>query len=388
MRILILNADYDRFLHDLYARTPGLRDASYAAQMQARNDSLFGVADFYSRNFRLHGHDAREIHTNNDIMQAAWAHENDITAPADADRKPGLRQFAKSLLRPILGPLKRRLFPTGLKPHQAAILLAQIEAFNPDVILNQEMGFIRSNFLNSLKRPGRVILGQIAAALPHGDDFSAYDLVITSLPNFVDWFRTRGIKAQLNRLGFDASVLDRMGPPPPRNIDISFVGSLSPEHEDRIHLLEQLALAVPLKVWGNNIERLPKSSPLHPIYQGEAWGREMYDVLRRSRITLNRHIGLAGDHANNMRLYEATGMGAMLLTDMKCDLADIFRLGSEVVAYGSLDECVTRIRQYLADDVARVSVAEQGQRRTLRDHSNADRTKGILELIGISGRTS
>ncbi len=51
MRILVLNADYPRFLDWFYARQPELKTASYAAQMTARNASLFGVADFYSRNF-------------------------------------------------------------------------------------------------------------------------------------------------------------------------------------------------------------------------------------------------------------------------------------------------------------------------------------------------
>ena len=51
MRILVLNADYPRFLAWLYRRNAGLENASYAAQMEARNASLFGLANFYSRNF-------------------------------------------------------------------------------------------------------------------------------------------------------------------------------------------------------------------------------------------------------------------------------------------------------------------------------------------------
>ncbi len=46
MRILVLNADYPRFLDWFYGRQPALKTAGYAAQMTARNDSLFGVADF------------------------------------------------------------------------------------------------------------------------------------------------------------------------------------------------------------------------------------------------------------------------------------------------------------------------------------------------------
>src|SRR5712675_3000740 len=76
MRILVFNADYPRFLAWLYGRQPGLEGASYAAQMAARNASLFGVADFYSRNFAALGHAAAEIHLNNPWLQSAWAREH------------------------------------------------------------------------------------------------------------------------------------------------------------------------------------------------------------------------------------------------------------------------------------------------------------------------
>src|SRR3954469_93635 len=76
MRILILNADYPRFLTWLYRSQPGLENAPYAAQMAARNASLFGVADFYSRNFAALGHTAGEIHVNNAWLQSAWAREH------------------------------------------------------------------------------------------------------------------------------------------------------------------------------------------------------------------------------------------------------------------------------------------------------------------------
>ena len=248
------------------------------------------------------------------------------------------------------------------------------------------MDFIRSDFLDSVRRPSRVIVGQIAAALPRADDFRAYDLVISSLPNFVRWFRARGVNAELNRLAFDPIVLEKLGPQPTRDIAVSFVGSLSREHADRITLLERVAAAVPLKIWGNGIERLPKTSPLHAIYQGQAWGRGMFDILRRSRITLNHHIDLAGNYANNMRLYEATGSGAMLLTDAKENLAEIFAPGREVATYRTPEECVAQMRHYLAHDDERAAIAEAGQRRTLTDHTYALRTGEILELaIGLAG---
>src|ERR1700704_457121 len=80
MRILVLNADYPRFLAWFYQRQPRLENAAYATQMTARNASLFGVADFYSKNFVASGHPAAEIHVNNPWLQAAWAREHGMAA--------------------------------------------------------------------------------------------------------------------------------------------------------------------------------------------------------------------------------------------------------------------------------------------------------------------
>ena len=143
MRILVLNADYPRFLAWLYRREDGLENASYAAQLAARNNSLFGVADFYSRNFAAEGHVAADLHVNNPWLQSAWAREHGIAVePVDppghaaAKALPGWLQRVVTPFKPLLRPLARRV---GLSPKLDAqaekILLAQVEEFRPDLII-------------------------------------------------------------------------------------------------------------------------------------------------------------------------------------------------------------------------------------------------------------
>jgi len=389
MRILILNTDYPKYLRALYGAHPGLSEASYDAQMAVRNNSLFGVADYYSRNFRLLGHEAAEVHVNNRWIQHAWAREHglavtppDISDGSAAGHKPWKTQL-KDFLRPVLGPLARRLrSPPAMPGWEARILAAQIADFRPDLLLNQEMTYIDNATLRRIKPTGAKVIGQIAATLPSVADFDAYDMVISSLPNLVQWFCAHGVRAEVNRLAFEPTILDKLGPAPARDVEISFVGSLSPVHAGRIRLLEHVARHTPLSVWGNGIEDLPPSSPLHACYRGEAWGRDMYQILRRSRVTLNNHLDLAGEYANNMRLYEATGMGAMLLTDAKRNLSDIFEPGAEVAVYKDADECVARIRYYLANESARAAIALAGQRKAISIENYAHRTAEIAALAG------
>src|ERR1700733_7130627 len=141
MRILVLNADYPRFLNWCYRRQPDLKTAAYDTQMKARNASLFGVADFYSRNFKSLGHSAAEIHVNNPWLQSTWAREHGLgvalaePSPGGGGTIPGWMQRAVAPFKPMLRPLARKV---GLSPKldKAAetILLAQIEAFQPDLI--------------------------------------------------------------------------------------------------------------------------------------------------------------------------------------------------------------------------------------------------------------
>src|ERR1700723_2242095 len=76
MRVLILNTDYEAFLEDLYTHVQGLADRTYDEQMEARNRSLFGVADFYSQGLKANGLAAADLHLNNRAMQLRWAAEN------------------------------------------------------------------------------------------------------------------------------------------------------------------------------------------------------------------------------------------------------------------------------------------------------------------------
>ena len=68
MGILILNADYPRFLDWLYGRQPDLKTANYASQMAARNGSLFGVADLAAMAKDTHKFESRYL----DRLVAPW----------------------------------------------------------------------------------------------------------------------------------------------------------------------------------------------------------------------------------------------------------------------------------------------------------------------------
>jgi spore maturation protein CgeB len=386
VKILILNRDYPRFLADMYASTPTLSEATYAQQIAARYASLFGMADFYSHGFAAAGHSAREIHVNNPWLQSAWAREHGVQPPeapviAPARRPSSSLSLIKGIARRSLLPVARRFMPRQIREDEERVLSAQIEEMKPDVILNQELSYIRTRCLDRIVPRGTKIVGQSASALPIGENFERYDLLISSLPNFVEHFLSLGARAALSPLAFDARVLDSIRQPAVRDIDVSFVGSLSADHRARVVLIEALARELPLKVWGSGVDELPLSSPIRACFQGEAWGRQMYGVLSRSRVTINQHIDLADGYSNNMRLYEATGCGALMIVDHGRNLQSIFEPDKEVITYRSAEECVEAVRHALSAPAAAAEVAAAGQRRTLSEHSYVRRAAELSQIL-------
>jgi spore maturation protein CgeB len=386
MKFLILNTDYPEFLSWLYSKQPGLGQATYAEQLRARMKSLFGVADFYSGNLRRLGHEAWDIHANNEVMQRAWARENGIqvketdNAPRRNFQRLTLEQAPLRCMKRVVRPLLRFVRGQGRPVWFYDILAAQIEQLRPDVLLNQDMS-LSSKFLRAMKQHIRLLVGQHAATcLSESKDWSCYDLVISSFRPTVEFFRQKGIRSEVSRLAFEPNVLSCL-PAENRSHGCVFVGSFHSVHQSRTKLLETLCGRFPqMRIWGPGVSSLSPTSAIRSCYGGQAWGREMYEILYRSKIVVNHH-GDVAPYANNLRLFEATGTGALLLTDWKENLWEMFEPGKEVATYRGPEECIEAVSYYLEHEDARASIAHAGQQRTLRDHSYTQRMEELVELV-------
>jgi hypothetical protein len=261
---------------------------------------------------------------------------------------------------------------------QHAALAAQVRFYRPDALLLLDIGALGS-FLRDLRAGVRLLIGQQAAMpLAEPGAWSSCDLVLSSFQPTVDWLRQRGARAELLRLGFDETVLQRV-PPATRDLPLTFIGSFAAVHSTRLQLLQSLSREFPLDVW-TPMPPADLPEPLRGRCRGTVWGREMFAILSRSRITLNEH-GAIPAYANNARLYEATGMGALLITDWKPNLPELFEPGREVVAYRDARECAERLRYYLDHPAEAEAIARAGQARTLREHTYACRMRELLEIL-------
>ena len=369
MKIVIVDTYYPAFLARIYAQQNGSASNDYSIQLQALLNACFGTSDFYSRHLNSLGCEAHDLVVNCIPLQQAWANANNVPFSQLALKIPH-RLFRL----PLLGK-----FLAGL-PGLMDVAIAQIKAAKPDVLYCQDLSFFPSKVLHELKQHVRLVVGQIACPLPPESFLKSYDLILTSFPHFVDRLRGLGVKSEYFRIGFDERVLSLLGNVN-KDIDFSFVGGISRHHGGAIPLLEYLTESTAMRVFGYGADSLSLSSPIRQRHGGEVWGLDMYRALARSRITLNRHINVAENNANNMRLYEATGVGSMLLTDRKDNLDKLFDIDREVAAYSSKEEAAEMVRYYLDHPDEMAMVAKAGQARTLREHTYGQRMQELVPIL-------
>lgn len=353
-KILIIDTYYPDFLKTL----PFDSFSTYEVELRKVLGRSFGTADFYSRNLKLLGWYAVDVIANCKV-QTLW--------PAAC--------VGESLKR-ILG--------------------RQIQAFAPDVILLQDLSFLSLGELHELRSGDYRLAAQLSCPWPGDAVVRQMEIVFSSFPHYIPRIEKLGVRAVFNPLAFEPSVLDWVFPDTfpviptdskdmkyERIHDCVFIGGVgNPSHwKYGMEVLETVAHEIPtFKWWGYGIEALPANSALRATYQGQAFGLDMYEILLQSKICLNRHGEVAQGYANNMRMFESTGCGAMLLTEHAPNLSDYFSF-EEAVGYATPNDAVQKIRYYLSHDDERQFIADLGQKRTLKDHTYAERMKVVSETL-------
>jgi spore maturation protein CgeB len=357
MRTLIVDTSYPAFLRGFYAERPELPKQPYDVQWRALMDEFFGTADSYSHHLTELGHPAHEFVVNCAPLQARWAQEHGVRVPSARFR--------------------------GDRRGRDAILLAQATDFAPDVVYVQNLEILTDRTLRALRRTDALLVGQLSTEPPRLRRLRAFDLLVSPVPSFVDRLRAQRLAAEYLALAFDARAIEKAGTADGEpSFDAIFVGSLKRFRRWKSNrVIERAAHRVPIQFWGYGEREWPKTSPVRTNFHGTAWGLDMLRVLRNARISINRHGDLTGPYAANMRLYEATGMGSLLVTDAKQNLPDLFEPGVEVIAYANEDELVDAVQHYATNESERASIAVAGQRRTLRDHSYARRMAELSAIL-------
>ena len=170
-----------------------------------------------------------------------------------------------------------------------------------------------------------------------------------------------------------------------------FAGRLTSRREEALTPLVEKGLAlwaeptiVDLDPDGTIRKRaLPEGHPLWKARRGDSvWGKELAALYSAAKICVNIHAH--GDYDSNMRVFEATACGALLITEDRPLIHQMFQVngrGGEVVVYDGAEDLARKVDYYLRHDAEREAIAARGHARCRRDHSYVERMSQLLERL-------
>jgi len=355
MRFLFVNTFYDGFLKSHFLNND-IKNCNYDIQLNDVMNQLFGDSNFYSENIKKLGHDALDIVFNCKQLQMTWMKE----------------QFPKKISSD---------FSEWSNEYKCKVLFEQVNHYKPDILYLQDLSVIDAEYFPKIKKVVKFVIGQIASPIIDDSRFNLCDLIVSTAPHYVKMFRKKGINSEYLRLAFEDSILNRLNTSAKREYDCTFIGGISKLHLEGNRNLEFIAKNVNMDIWGYGREYLKSNSYSLKRHHGEAWGKDMYDIFLKSKISINRHGEIAQNYACNMRLYEATGCGSLLITDYKDNLNEMFEVGKEIEVYHNKEDLLEKILYYLEHDKERQQIALAGQSRTLREHNYYNRMQELLKIL-------
>jgi spore maturation protein CgeB len=105
-----------------------------------------------------------------------------------------------------------------------------------------------------------------------------------------------------------------------------------------------------------------------------------------SRFTLNltRRDMVEAGYSPSVRLFEAAGCGAAIISDSWPGLSEFFTPGTEILMAGTTDEMVSHLNRY--DDEEARAIGNRGQKRVLASHTAEKRAIEFEEFVGTKAR--
>jgi spore maturation protein CgeB len=360
-KVVLFWAFYPKYLQNFYKKNLQLGQLTYQQQLDAILYDYFGWPLALMKKLEERDCEVAILITNALPLQRAWARENGC-------------QFDE-------------------RSWQYDIPVLQVKNFRPDIIWIGSMFKYYGSYLNNLHSYCKKIFAWVGSPVPSNLDLSDIDCLLTSHQNFKDYFEERGKKCEILLPAFEPKILNSLQART-RDIECSFIGSLSYIHLNRMRVIEKLCKSTSIKIW-SDLPRLVSKGIFNPNFllsyikmmsisnrfNPSAWGIEMYNILARSKMTVNVHVDAASGLSGNIRMFEATGVGALLITENSPNIRELYQPGQELVTYENTSNLIEVIEYYTNHPKEREMIAKAGQERTLTSHNTLQRSQELMKIF-------
>ncbi|MDT8759724.1 glycosyltransferase [Sphingomonas psychrotolerans] len=278
------------------------------------------------------------------------------------------------------------------------ILLAQIEHHKTEVFYNLDPVRYGDAFLKRL--PGSVKRSIAWRAAPSGGaDFLAYDAIVNNFPSLLEGYRAQGARAEYLFPAHDPEM-DAYAGQTERPTDVLFVGSYSRHHRARAEMLEAIAgLRRNLRVvmhldvsrytrlaetplgWVGPLRKDRRARDIRAVAQPPVFGRDLLAAIGRAKIVVNGAIDMAGSDRGNMRIWEALGCGAALISDAGTYPPHI-SAGKSFMSYDSPQQVPQLILDLIRHVDARSELARSGHEMIRTAYSKKVQWERFVEIAG------
>lgn len=265
----------------------------------------------------------------------------------------------------------------GLPEHSTMneIRVAQVKWFKPDVIYDFS-GRYRPDFIAKLKQDnvraiyalwnGVIEKNEVPAHIP------GYDLYISLHQPYIEYWAAQGV----NSFELQPSIPEHWyenNKDNERDTDIFMYGQSNKEFfKERDEIVSKVLL---LNEKYNVSVRLQMDAESKDYFaeQAEAikspvYGKGLYESIQRSKIVINKCTDNNLSYKSNMRVFEAIGNGALLLTE-RGQYPPLLEAGKDYLGYSSIDELIQLLDKVLSDWGKWEIFAKEAQERLISNFS-------------------
>ncbi len=203
----------------------------------------------------------------------------------------------------------------------------------------------------------------------------AFDHVFTSSERAIPYYRAVGVtKVSSLKFACDPQIhrVRRLSQDEKGRLesDVCLIGTYYPR---RARILRKLK-GRNVRIWGPGWRLLGRGLKV----SGPIWGPMLVKAFNAAKIVLNIHHETDLRFKVTMRVFEATGSRALLLTDRAYGIEECYDVGRELICYDNEDELVELVDYFCDSPSQKAEIAARGQERAYREHTYDHRLQALL----------